>query len=195
MPGSAEQGPPEALAATVLGGAGPWLLWGVKSLATHLLASLWPCEGSLQDWAWGRGSLGHWVPTDALSSAESGGRSSLSVLIPIAAAVVTCLVGICIYCLVHTGKGGAIPWPEWHRGEEPAKAGQWLLWLKQGSNSRGTAGCDSWSLLPSWVSGLCPWKQLCLHHCSPGWASSWRKVPVSCRSSQASPLCLAVDTT
>ncbi|XP_064023649.1 tumor necrosis factor receptor superfamily member 5 isoform X2 [Pogoniulus pusillus] len=33
---------------------------------------------------------------------ESGGRSSLSVLIPIAAAVVTCLVGICIYCLVHT---------------------------------------------------------------------------------------------
>ncbi|XP_054029333.1 tumor necrosis factor receptor superfamily member 5 [Dryobates pubescens] len=33
---------------------------------------------------------------------ESGGRSSLSVLIPITAAVVTCLVGICIYCLVHT---------------------------------------------------------------------------------------------
>lgn len=38
-------------------------------------------------------------------SAESGRRSSLSVLIPITAAVVTCLVGICIYCLVHTGKG------------------------------------------------------------------------------------------
>ncbi|NWX12257.1 TNR5 factor, partial [Aegotheles bennettii] len=36
---------------------------------------------------------------------ESGGRSSLSVLIPISAAVVTCLVGVCIYCLVHTGKG------------------------------------------------------------------------------------------
>uniref|UniRef100_A0A8C8AC97 Tumor necrosis factor receptor superfamily member 5 n=1 Tax=Otus sunia TaxID=257818 RepID=A0A8C8AC97_9STRI len=33
---------------------------------------------------------------------ESGGRSSLSVLIPITAVVVTCLVGICIYCLVHT---------------------------------------------------------------------------------------------
>ncbi|XP_009328193.1 PREDICTED: tumor necrosis factor receptor superfamily member 5 [Pygoscelis adeliae] len=33
---------------------------------------------------------------------ESGRRSSLSVLIPITAAVVTCLVGICIYCLVHT---------------------------------------------------------------------------------------------
>ncbi|KAM9372010.1 tumor necrosis factor receptor superfamily member 5 [Phaethornis superciliosus] len=32
---------------------------------------------------------------------ESGGRSSLSVLIPISAAVVTCLMGICIYCLVH----------------------------------------------------------------------------------------------
>ncbi|KAM6120752.1 tumor necrosis factor receptor superfamily member 5 [Phoenicopterus ruber ruber] len=36
---------------------------------------------------------------------ESGRRSSLSVLIPITAAVVTCLVGICIYCLVHAGKG------------------------------------------------------------------------------------------
>ncbi|NWZ30202.1 TNR5 factor, partial [Asarcornis scutulata] len=35
---------------------------------------------------------------------ESGRRSSLSVLIPITAAVVTCLVGICIYCLVHTGE-------------------------------------------------------------------------------------------
>ncbi|NWX80949.1 TNR5 factor, partial [Alca torda] len=33
---------------------------------------------------------------------ESGRRSSLSVLIPITAAIVTCLVGICIYCLVHT---------------------------------------------------------------------------------------------
>ncbi|XP_075625192.1 tumor necrosis factor receptor superfamily member 5 isoform X2 [Balearica regulorum gibbericeps] len=33
---------------------------------------------------------------------ESSKRSSLSVLIPIMAAVVTCLVGICIYCLVHT---------------------------------------------------------------------------------------------
>ncbi|XP_071615582.1 tumor necrosis factor receptor superfamily member 5 [Heliangelus exortis] len=32
---------------------------------------------------------------------ESVGRSSLSVLIPISAAVVTCVVGICIYCLVH----------------------------------------------------------------------------------------------
>ncbi|NXE67718.1 TNR5 factor, partial [Calcarius ornatus] len=32
-------------------------------------------------------------------------RSSLSVLIPITAAVVTCLVGVCIYCLVHTGEG------------------------------------------------------------------------------------------
>ncbi|XP_014799172.1 PREDICTED: tumor necrosis factor receptor superfamily member 5 [Calidris pugnax] len=32
---------------------------------------------------------------------ESGKRSSLSVLIPITAAVVTCLVGVCIYCLVH----------------------------------------------------------------------------------------------
>uniref|UniRef100_A0A8B9P5V0 Tumor necrosis factor receptor superfamily member 5 n=1 Tax=Apteryx owenii TaxID=8824 RepID=A0A8B9P5V0_APTOW len=32
---------------------------------------------------------------------ESSKRSSLSVLIPITAAVVTCLVGICIYCLVH----------------------------------------------------------------------------------------------
>uniref|UniRef100_A0A8C0EA51 Tumor necrosis factor receptor superfamily member 5 n=1 Tax=Bubo bubo TaxID=30461 RepID=A0A8C0EA51_BUBBB len=36
---------------------------------------------------------------------ELGGRSSLSVLIPITAVVVTCLVGICIYCLVHTGEG------------------------------------------------------------------------------------------
>ncbi|XP_062444927.1 tumor necrosis factor receptor superfamily member 5 [Rhea pennata] len=37
--------------------------------------------------------------SDALC--ESSRRSSLSVLIPITAAVVTCLVGICIYCLVH----------------------------------------------------------------------------------------------
>lgn len=44
----------------------------------------------------------HWTPS---SSAESGRRSSLSVLIPITAAVVTCLVGVCIYCLVHAGKG------------------------------------------------------------------------------------------
>ncbi|NXY38713.1 TNR5 factor, partial [Pomatorhinus ruficollis] len=36
---------------------------------------------------------------------ESNRRSSLSVLIPITAAVVTCLVGVCIYCLVHTGEG------------------------------------------------------------------------------------------
>ncbi|NWZ65099.1 TNR5 factor, partial [Acrocephalus arundinaceus] len=36
---------------------------------------------------------------------ESSKRSSLSVLIPITAAVVTCLVGVCIYCLVHTGEG------------------------------------------------------------------------------------------
>ncbi|NXV21558.1 TNR5 factor, partial [Cepphus grylle] len=36
---------------------------------------------------------------------ESGRRSSLSVLIPITAVIVTCLVGICIYCLVHTGGG------------------------------------------------------------------------------------------
>uniref|UniRef100_A0A8D2P8U8 CD40 molecule n=1 Tax=Zosterops lateralis melanops TaxID=1220523 RepID=A0A8D2P8U8_ZOSLA len=35
---------------------------------------------------------------------ESNRRSSLSVLIPITAAVVTCLVGVCIYCLVHTGE-------------------------------------------------------------------------------------------
>uniref|UniRef100_A0A8C3BU60 Tumor necrosis factor receptor superfamily member 5 n=1 Tax=Cairina moschata TaxID=8855 RepID=A0A8C3BU60_CAIMO len=42
---------------------------------------------------------------------ESGRRSSLSVLIPITAAVVTCLVGICIYCLVHTGEEwGLGPW-------------------------------------------------------------------------------------
>lgn len=37
--------------------------------------------------------------------AESGRLSFLSVLIPITAAVVTCLLGICIYCLVHAGKG------------------------------------------------------------------------------------------
>ncbi|NXG72093.1 TNR5 factor, partial [Baryphthengus martii] len=38
--------------------------------------------------------------------AELSRRSSLSVLIPITAAIVTCLVGICIYCLVHTGEEG-----------------------------------------------------------------------------------------
>lgn len=36
--------------------------------------------------------------------AESSRRSSLSVLIPITAAVVTCLVGVCIYCLVRRGE-------------------------------------------------------------------------------------------
>ncbi|NWI50996.1 TNR5 factor, partial [Calyptomena viridis] len=41
--------------------------------------------------------------TSDVICAESGRRSSLSVLIPITAAVVTCLVGVCIYCLVHTG--------------------------------------------------------------------------------------------
>ncbi|NXN15466.1 TNR5 factor, partial [Indicator maculatus] len=46
---------------------------------------------------------------------ESGGRSSLSVLIPITAAVVTCLVGICIYCLVHTGKEGTRTWENLER--------------------------------------------------------------------------------
>lgn len=39
------------------------------------------------------------------SPTESSRRSSLSVLIPITAAVVTCLVGVCIYCLVHRGEG------------------------------------------------------------------------------------------
>ncbi|NXC23508.1 TNR5 factor, partial [Campylorhamphus procurvoides] len=37
---------------------------------------------------------------------EFSGRSSLSVLIPITAAVITCLVGVCIYCLVHAEVGG-----------------------------------------------------------------------------------------
>nr|QVJ13581.1 CD40 protein [Anas platyrhynchos] len=40
---------------------------------------------------------------------ESARRSSLSVLIPITAAVVTCLVGICIYCLVHTDLRRRVP--------------------------------------------------------------------------------------
>ncbi|KAF1570218.1 Tumor necrosis factor receptor superfamily member 5, partial [Eudyptes moseleyi] len=44
--------------------------------------------------------------TSDVICAESGRRSSLSVLIPITAAVITCLVGICIYCLVHTEVGG-----------------------------------------------------------------------------------------
>ncbi|NXL46076.1 TNR5 factor, partial [Podilymbus podiceps] len=44
---------------------------------------------------------------------ESGRRSSLSVLIPITAAVVTCLMGLCIYCLIHTGghRGGGRTYP------------------------------------------------------------------------------------
>ncbi|NWW69404.1 TNR5 factor, partial [Ifrita kowaldi] len=36
---------------------------------------------------------------------ESSRRSSLSVLIPITAAVAMCLVGVCIYWLVHRGEG------------------------------------------------------------------------------------------
>ncbi|NWY73164.1 TNR5 factor, partial [Erithacus rubecula] len=40
---------------------------------------------------------------------EPSRRSSLSVLIPITAAVVTCLVGVCIYCLVHTGECSCLP--------------------------------------------------------------------------------------
>ncbi|NXT86492.1 TNR5 factor, partial [Anhinga rufa] len=43
--------------------------------------------------------------TSDVICAESGRRSSLSALIPITAVVVTCFVGICIYCLVHRGKG------------------------------------------------------------------------------------------
>ncbi|XP_074964892.1 tumor necrosis factor receptor superfamily member 5 isoform X3 [Phalacrocorax aristotelis] len=39
--------------------------------------------------------------TSDVICAESGRRSSLSVLIPITAVIVTCIVGICIYCLVH----------------------------------------------------------------------------------------------
>ncbi|KGL82862.1 Tumor necrosis factor receptor superfamily member 5, partial [Tinamus guttatus] len=35
---------------------------------------------------------------------ESSRRSSLSVLIPISAAITTCLVGVCIYCLVRRGE-------------------------------------------------------------------------------------------
>lgn len=57
----------------------------------------------------GRDSVSHWVSCGASLTlcppAESSRRSSLSVLIPITAAVVTCLVGVCIYCLVHTGEG------------------------------------------------------------------------------------------
>ncbi|NXD16196.1 TNR5 factor, partial [Nothocercus nigrocapillus] len=42
---------------------------------------------------------------------ESSRRSSLSVLIPIAAAITTCLVGICIYCLVHRGESRDVARP------------------------------------------------------------------------------------
>ncbi|XP_048178073.1 tumor necrosis factor receptor superfamily member 5 isoform X3 [Corvus hawaiiensis] len=40
---------------------------------------------------------------------ESSRRSSLSVLIPITAAVFTCLLGVCIYCLVHTDSRRRVP--------------------------------------------------------------------------------------
>ncbi|XP_014744460.1 PREDICTED: tumor necrosis factor receptor superfamily member 5 [Sturnus vulgaris] len=40
---------------------------------------------------------------------ESSRRSSLSVLIPITAAVVTCLLGVGIYCLVHTDSRRRVP--------------------------------------------------------------------------------------
>ncbi|XP_041905044.1 tumor necrosis factor receptor superfamily member 5 isoform X3 [Corvus kubaryi] len=40
---------------------------------------------------------------------ESNRRSSLSVLIPITAAVFTCLLGVCIYCLVHTDSRRRVP--------------------------------------------------------------------------------------
>lgn len=43
-------------------------------------------------------------------------------------------------------------------------------------------------LLPCRISGLCPWKQACLHRCGPNWASSWRKALVPCGSSLAPPL-------
>ncbi|NXS74417.1 TNR5 factor, partial [Pandion haliaetus] len=43
--------------------------------------------------------------TSDVICAESGRLSFLSVLIPITAAVVTCLLGVCIYCLVHTDGG------------------------------------------------------------------------------------------
>lgn len=53
---------------------------------------------------WSRDLLHGGTPLIPSPLAESARRSSLSVLIPITAAVVTCLVGICIYCLVHTGE-------------------------------------------------------------------------------------------
>ncbi|NXU18479.1 TNR5 factor, partial [Pardalotus punctatus] len=49
---------------------------------------------------------------------ESSRRSSPSVLIPISAAVVTCLMGVCIYCLVHRGEG-LKAWEAGEPGENP----------------------------------------------------------------------------
>lgn len=75
--------------------------------------------------------------------AESSRRSSLSVLIPITAVVVTCLVGICIYCLVHTG-------------EEPSREGSG----SSTSNGEALQGVAMWhpaspapSLLEGWGPG------------------------------------------
>ncbi|XP_066186762.1 tumor necrosis factor receptor superfamily member 5 isoform X2 [Sylvia atricapilla] len=50
---------------------------------------------------------------------ESSRRSSLSVLIPITAAVVTCLVGVCIYCLVHTDSRRRVSKEETLLGGQP----------------------------------------------------------------------------
>ncbi|KAM6052991.1 tumor necrosis factor receptor superfamily member 5 isoform 1-T1 [Theristicus caerulescens] len=65
---------------------------------------------------------------------ESSRRSSLSVLIPITAAVVTCLVGVCIYCLVHTDPRRRVQKQidaekprEVLEGQQPVEAGEDLL--------------------------------------------------------------------
>lgn len=95
---------------------------------------------------WSRDLLHGGTPLIPSPLAESARRSSLSVLIPITAAVVTCLVGICIYCLVHTGE---------ERGLGPRSLGR-RGWAKVGGMSAallilGTApkrGCPEPRVLP-----------------------------------------------
>uniref|UniRef100_A0A8B9IX97 Tumor necrosis factor receptor superfamily member 5 n=1 Tax=Amazona collaria TaxID=241587 RepID=A0A8B9IX97_9PSIT len=76
---------------------------------------------------------------------ESGRQSSLSVLIPIAAVAVTCLMGIFIYYyLVHRGK--RLPWPAWPHGAEEPSRGHGGSSAKSGAAPLGTLlghGCPS----------------------------------------------------
>lgn len=146
---------------------------------------------------WSRDLLHGGTPLIPSPLAESARRSSLSVLIPITAAVVTCLVGICIYCLVHTGEErGLGPRSLGRRGW--AKVGGmsaallilgWPLWGRHQSVAAPSLVCcrsvgTCWSLAVP-----CPQAHRCCH--SPSRAGCQRTGPEPGPSAAPGPCGLA----